>query len=505
MPDDGDERGLARERLASAAIRGLRWVIVTRAATEVAVLGTSVALARLIPPAEFGRAAIVRIVPMLTVILMFEALGTLLVQRSEAGKEHLSTAALLAFVSGTLLSVLTFFLAPVIADPVFGSRTGDLLELTAATFLLAGLGVVPRAILQRRLDFRRLTLISGIALIVGALASVALAAVGLDAEAIVLGALIALGLESLMLIVLAPPPLPRLHRQAAFDIVRFGLPASLSGAAYVVRRNIDYVVLGAFLPAAAAGQYFRAFQVGAEYQGRVSHAMQLILFPVFSRASDLGAIGAMRVKVMRINALIALPLLTLLVITAPIMIPLVYGQEWAPAVIPAQILAVAGLALALLAGTEAVVLAAGKPQLLLRFNVAFLVAVAIGTAITSSFGLVAVCVAVSVVHVAALLAGQRYLVNRITGIPSWRLLEGLWPAVLPTVALLATATAASIGSRLAALPDAATLGVTIGIGASAYLMCLRTAHASTWAEMRSLASKIVLGPPRPVPAAERPL
>lgn len=479
-----------REQLKSAAISGMRWIVLTRVVTEIAIVAASVVLARLIPPAEFGRAAVVRIIPMLTVILMFEALGALLVQRAQAGEQHMSTATALALVSGLVLSVLTFLLAPLIADPVFGARTADLVEIVAPTFLLASIGVVPRAILQRRLEFRCLTLISGLALILGAIFSVILAAAGLDAEAIVLGALATLALESAMLIAIAPPPRPRMRRREAAELVRFGLPASLSGVTYVARRNVDYVILGALLPASAVGYYFRAFQVGAEYQSRITDAMHLILFPVFSRADDVATVRALRVKVMRINALIASPLLSLLVITAPLVIPLVYGEEWTPAVVPAQILAVAGLSLALLTGTEAMTLAAGKPRLLLRFNLAFLAAVALAAAIGSSSGLTAVCVAISLVHVGALVAGQHFLVRRTLGTESLQLWAALSPAVAPTVALLAAAGACRVAAQAAELADAIVLGLILVTGVLAYTVALRALHPSTWAEMRGLAVRL---------------
>jgi PST family polysaccharide transporter len=458
--------------------------------TEIVVLGSSVVLARLIPPAEFGRAAIVRLVPMLTVVLLFEALGTLLVQRSEVGQGLLRTTIGLSLIIGTALSLFTFFVVPLIADPVFGSATTDLVRITAPTFLLAAIGIAPRVILQRRLDFRRLTLASVSALAIASVASVALALAGLGAEAIVLGGVITVGVESLLLFSFAPAPRPAVRRRWAVEIIRFGFPASLAGLAYVARRNIDYVILGAQFPAQTVGYYFRAFQVGAEYQARLTAVMRLTMFPIFSRASDIATMRDVRRKVLRVNALIAAPLLTAFVITAPVVIPLVYGKTWTPAVVPAQILSLAGLSLALLAGTEALILAAGRPQLLFRFNVAFLAAVAVAAGTSSFFGLIAVCSAIATVHVAALVAGQHYLANRVLDVSMRQVADDLGPVVLPTAALAASGLATFLAGRLLDLPDLAVLVVTLAIAGAAYMLCLRTIHPTTWAEMRVLAARV---------------
>jgi PST family polysaccharide transporter len=475
---------------------GVRWLALARLATEVIVLGSSVLLARLVSPAEFGLAAVVRIVPAFAVILTFEGLGTMLVQRAQVGQEHLRTAAALSLLAGAGLSLATFLVAPLVAGPLFGSQSVDLLQLTAPAFLLAAPGVVPRAMLQRRLDFRRLTLVQVTALALGSIASVALALSGLEAEALVLGPVIATYLEASLLFLLAPSPMPRLERRAASEILSFGLPAALAGAAYVARRNVDYVILGASLPPAAVGYYYRAFQVGAEYQSRVTNVMMLVAFPVFSRTADQETMRSLRLKIVRTNAILVFPLLTAFVITAPVLIPFVYGEEWNDAVVPAQILALAGLALAILSGTEPLTLAAGRPRLLLRFNVVFLIAVAVAAATASTFGLIAVCIAIALVHVAALIGGQHYLVNRILDVPLRQLWDDLSPALMPTAAMAAAGTVLFVLGRRTGLPDLAVVAATVAVGALAYAMCLRALHPGVWVEMRRLARRFSGRPQR---------
>ena len=64
-------------------------------------------------------------------------------------------------------------------------------------FAIAGFGTVPRARLSRKLDFRKITVIETIGLVLGAFASVGFAAAGFDAEAIVFGGIVATAVASL--------------------------------------------------------------------------------------------------------------------------------------------------------------------------------------------------------------------------------------------------------------------------------------------------------------------
>ena len=62
-PDYGGQ--LHREDLKTATLSGARWVGATRIVAEILALATTVALARLISPAEYGIAVVVLVLPML--------------------------------------------------------------------------------------------------------------------------------------------------------------------------------------------------------------------------------------------------------------------------------------------------------------------------------------------------------------------------------------------------------------------------------------------------------
>jgi putative heme transporter len=60
---------------------------------------------------------------------------------------------------GIVLGVIAFMTAPLIFTPLFGSETTELVRLSTPMFVLAGATAVPLAIIQRRLDFRLISLV----------------------------------------------------------------------------------------------------------------------------------------------------------------------------------------------------------------------------------------------------------------------------------------------------------------------------------------------------------
>lgn len=486
--------------LREAAVSGVRWFAGAKMATEGLQLIAAIALARLVSPADFGNAAVALIFLPLSVILTYEGFGSALVQRKLVHSGHLEAATLTSFVTGVALSVLTYLLAPIVAGPIFNDEIAHLIQLVSPVFALAGIGTVSRAHLSRRLDFRLISMIETGSLALGAFASVGLAAAGMDADAIVLGGVLATGLASLALVIVAPPSRPRWRARELGEITRFGAPASAAGVVYVAITNIDYAVLAARLSPAQVGIYWRAFQLGVLYQDKISGIMLRLAFPIYSRTRDLTEMKRLHERATRIHGAVVVPLLAILIVTAPELVPLVFGDAWRPAVEPTQVLAVAGMIAAILTGYPQVMLAAGRPRPLMVFNICVLVVYALAVYFTAKQGLVTVAIAVVGVHVGILLAVYLVLFRRVLGLPIDRLFGDLAPAVV------ASATVLAAGFPLAALlrdggAPAALLVLAVGIaGLCVQALTLRTLFPGVWADISALLHRLI---PK-LPIARRP-
>ena len=240
-------------------------------------------LARLILPAEFGRAAIALIGQEVAYVIVAGGLSAALVQRKTVTREHLQSGTAIALLAGFALAALTLIAASVIVAPVFGARTAFLVRLMAPLCLVSAMGAVPTASLQRAMAFRRLSEAEVIGTFVRAATCVGLALAGLEGEALVLGVLAGAVTAALIMWFSAPPPLPRLHRRAARELLSYGLPASLATISWVGFSNIDYAIIGARLGALQTGLYFRAYTVAVEYQSKVAMVMGSVGFPVLAR------------------------------------------------------------------------------------------------------------------------------------------------------------------------------------------------------------------------------
>jgi O-antigen/teichoic acid export membrane protein len=489
-PPHQDDAPTGAASIRTATLAGIRWYAVVRFLAEVAGLATSVVLARLIAPAQFGAVAIAFGLVSLAAGMLNLGLVSPLVQRRDVGRVDLEATSFLSLASAALLVLLFEFVLPPITKPLFGDETTRFIQISALAFPFVALGVVPGAQLQRRLDFQRLSAFELISQISGAVVSVSVAATGAGGEAIILGSIASAAVQALVLCRSAPLARPIPHRDAMRGLLGFGASAGLASIVYSAYQNIDYMILGARLGAAQLGYYWRAFQLGVEYQGKVSRIMLQLAFPIYSRLNDLDAIKRMRARIVRVHASVLFPLLMLLAAVAPVLIPFVYGDRWTRAVLPTQILSIAGLVAVVGTGGGPLLLAAGKPRWLLGVNVTALTFFSVVVYLMAPLGVVAVCISVAAYQVTVLTAVQ-LLLQRLLHIPVRALVADVGPALVGSLALCAVAFTLTHLLSSFGVPAAVLLLVVAFVGLGTYAAVMRVAFRPAWSDLMLLRRTVV--------------
>lgn len=496
---DPDREEISQADLKQAAVSGVRWTTAGRIVVEMITFASAVALARLIPPAGFGEAVVPLILVPLAVIFTFEGFGSALVQRKTIERAHAEAAMFASIVTGAIFTSLVVVLARPVGEPLFGAGPAKLLVMISPVFLLGGIGAVSRSMLWRALDFRRASMIEMLSLGIGAGTAVVLALVcGLDAPAIVLGALCGALVTTVFLLIASPPPLPTWHRGALREVLAFGLPASGAGLTYVAITNATLAVAAVRLTAAQVGIFWRAFQLGVVYQEKISGIMIRLAFPVYSRTSDLDQLRRFHERATRIHAAVLLPLLTLLAVTAPELVPWLFGERWAPAAGPVQILCVAGMIAAVLTGYPQILLAAGKPRALLGFNVLLLGVYLLVSWFAAPYGITALAFGVVGVHVFLLVSVYGFLFRRVLAIPVRRLVTDLLPAAACSILLLGVAAPAAELLKAFDTPVPLYLMGVGAVGAVVYLTALRSLFPAVWADVAQLTRRVLPVPTNPI-------
>lgn len=472
-------------------MHGLRWISTGRTLVELMMMGSLVVLARLIPPAAFGPYAVAVIVQELAIGIQGQGVGSALIQRTTANREHLQAGQTIGLTVGLIMTVATYLAAGAIIEPVFGAPTASLVALSSPLFIIYAIGTVPFATLRRRFAFRRLSVLDIANTSVRLSVSIGLAIAGLGARSLVIAALAGGIVFSLGAWVSAPPPLPRLRRGPMRDLLAYGTNASLAAVSWVGFRNCDYAIIAARVGSLQSGLYFRAYTLAVEYQRKVSDVMTTVAFPVLSRSAGPDQLQELRGRMVRVLTAVLFPLLTLLAITAPVLIPWLLGPDWAPVVVPAQILALGGAATLVIDSTGVVLMASGRSRAILGFGVAHFATYAVLVWFLAPMGIEVVAIVAAVVHTAFVVVSYLMMVRGSVRQSLAHIWHDVAPATASSMAMAAIAVPLSLLLSAAHAPAFAQLAIVTLFAAAVYLVALRTLFGGTWRDLVAMLSRVL--------------
>ncbi|HTT95655.1 MAG TPA: oligosaccharide flippase family protein [Solirubrobacterales bacterium] len=468
-----DEGARSTADLTQAAAEGLRWIAYARVIIEVALFGSAVILARMMPPAAFGIFAVIVIVQELAVTMPAEGVGGALVQRPQLAREHLQAGLAMTVLTGLAMAALTVVVGIVVVGPLFNHETEVLTIAQAPYFLMGAIYAVPIAVLRRRLDFRRVSIVETLQNTTRVLATIGLALLGLDAPALVFGCTIGMAVALVVALWFAPVPLPRWRTQAVRDLLPYGGPAALATFAWTGFRNGDYAVIGSVLGPNAAGLYWRGYQLAVEYQGKVAVPMVQMAFPVLARTEDTEELLGLRRRMVHLQTVVLFPLLVALLVLAPVVVPWLFGADWEGAVVPTQILVAGGAASLVINAAGSALQAEGRAKALLGYGVAHFVVYVGAVVAVAHMGLAAVAIAGSVVHGIFLAVAYVVLLGRREGNPLLALWRDLYPALAGCAAMAAVALPLELALRAGGAPVLLQTAAVCLAGGIAYVAVLK--------------------------------
>ncbi len=306
---------------------------------------TSIVLARLLMPDDFGIVALATMVTGLAAVFRNLGLGQALVQRPEIEDRHINSAFWGTLTMGAVLCGIMVLISPWVGNYFNEPRMIPVLQVAALSFIISPFSVVPRSLLQRNLDFRTMFFAESAGSAAYGAAGITMALVGYGYWSLVgaqLGLAVISGIVFCILTRYLPPIIPRFG--GIGDLFGFGAGVTGVGFMNYVATRVDYFVIGRKLNTDTLGLYTKAYQIITFPLSLVSLTLYPILFSAFSQMQDdLPRAQRAFKRALTTVATITWPLLAGLLVTAPELIPTVLGEQWTEAVVLLQILIGAGV------------------------------------------------------------------------------------------------------------------------------------------------------------------
>lgn len=481
--------------LAQRTVRGMAWAYGSYAGGRALVLVSTVILARVLTPSDFGVIALALTFMVFLDTIKDLGLGqALILAPADQVRAWAQTAFGWSVVLGAVLTAATVAVSPLAAQFFHRPQLAGLLALLGANFLLRSLGATHSALARRALDYRSRTMSELADVITRGVVSIVLAVAGLGPLSLVIGYLAGTTVATIVIWHRVPfRPQPRLSCVHLRGMASFGGLLTVVDVGQAFAHELDYLFIGRVLGTAPLGLYSIGFRLPELLIVNLSIVAGGVLFPAYSLMSR-DRLRAAYLVSLRYTAMLVLPIAVGLGLMARPVILTLFGHQWEPAVPAMQVLCVYAVVVTLNIPAGTVYKVTGRAWILIAFTVPYIAALFAALAVFSSRGILAVAMVMAGMQGLFSIAGWAVASRMLQASPR-QLVAAL---AGPGAAALTMAVPLALLMQVVHAPlPALVLG--IAVGGAAYALGLRLFAADAVARLVALArSSTGAGPDRPV-------
>jgi len=359
------------ESLKNKAVHGAKWSFIDNISNSGVTFLVGLILARLLTPAEYGIMAMIAIFIAVSNSIVDSGFSNALIRKVRIEKVDYNTVFLFNLIVSIVLYILLYVAAPAISlffkEPVLI----DVLRVIGLILIVNALGIIPRTILVRGIDFKTQTKVSIISSVSSGLVGVGMAIVGFGVWSLVWQQLSRQILNSLFLWIFCKwMPQWEFSVKSFKEMFGFGYKLLLSGLLDTLYKNVYYVVIGRCYSSAQLGQYTRAEQFNTIFSSNLTSIVQRVSYPVLSSIQEEPErLREAYRQIIKTTMLVTFACMLGLAAVAKPLIIILIGEKWLTAVSFLQIICFSGMLYPLHAINLNILQVKGRSDLFLKLEI----------------------------------------------------------------------------------------------------------------------------------------
>lgn len=384
--------------LGNQVVRSGAWIYGRNLVTSLINLGVMAILARQLTPADFGLVALASVLLRFVVILAEGGISEYIISDNRDGRENRVQAAFwmnLVLSSAVILAGL--LVLPWITRFYAEPDLRLILILLGVRYLISQFTLTPYALVKKELRFNQLVIVDSTIEIASSVLSVILVLTGWGVLSLVIPGVLLAPLRAGWFMYIARwfPKLP-LRTSEWGGIFRFSANVTVGSLATTVGAEGDTLVIGKVLGSQSLGLYNIAWVSANMIQRNLISPVSSVALPAYaSLTQDIERMKLAFHRMLRLLSAISFPLLVGLFVVADLFILTIYGPQWGASITPLRILLVYALRYAIGSPANAIFYAVRRPDLPMKFGLAFIPFYLVCILAGSVYGIVGVAIGVT--------------------------------------------------------------------------------------------------------------
>lgn len=360
------------DELRKKTLIGSFWMMIERFGYLTIQFVSNLVLARLLSPDDFGVIGILMVFITLSNVFIDSGFSASLIQKKEISETDKSTVFYINLSLASVVYIILFFTSPWIADFFHNESIASLLRALGIVLLIDSFCTIQNTLLSRDMNFKLLTKIKLVAILIAAIVAIYLAYSGYGIWSLIVQYLLYSTIRTITTWMVAKwRPIIAFSKESFKTLFGFGSKLLLSTFVAELYVNFQQILIGRFYTPADLGYYSQARQFQQIPTGTISQVINSVAFPAYAKLQD------DRVKLkelfrqnVRLVSFLNTPLMVLLAVIAQPLIILLYSEKWVGSIEYFQFLCICfGIFLAIHQCSLSVLKAVGRSDYVLKLEI----------------------------------------------------------------------------------------------------------------------------------------
>lgn len=352
------------DNLKKQAVSGMVWSALQKYSTMAISFVSSIILARLLTPYDYGCIGMLTIFMVLAETFIDGGFGSALIQKKNPTQEDYSTIFFWNLLVSAVVYALLFIFAPKIAVFYNIPLLSDVLRVQAIVLFIHAFTLVQSNQLRKKINFK---LISKVAIITSAVSlsiTIIMAYSGFGVWALVAQNLISAIIPAIVYwFYLKWRPVWTFSWSSFKELFGFGFYMFLTNIVNKLGAEIQGLLIGKVYNPATMGYYSKAHSTEKLAASTISSVITQVTYPLYAKAQDDMQLLINMIKRLTMTiSYLTFPLMFILILTARPVFMLLYSERWLPSVPYFQVFCVAGVVNCLMAVNTQTIAAIGKSK-----------------------------------------------------------------------------------------------------------------------------------------------
>lgn len=306
------------------------WSFAEKAGRYGVTLLTSIVLARILGPEEFGVTAIVTVFISLANILVQNGFGFAIIQKNDATDKEFTFVLLFNVVVSIGIYLLIFFIAPFAEEYYEMDSLATIIRVMSLSVIVAAVGNIQQAYVSRRLEFKKLFISTFSAVMLSGIAGVVMALTGYGVWSLVTQHLL---YSVVSTIVLAVSSGMKMEKGVSFSECKTTL--SLGGKflftslIMTIGKEIRTLIIGKLYTPTDLAYVDKGQQLTSAPMTVVQSSITAVMYPVLAKHQDrTESIRDIVRRFAQVSSFVIFPVLFGLAAVADYLIPLLLTKNW---------------------------------------------------------------------------------------------------------------------------------------------------------------------------------